>query len=103
MPKYDVDLTVTFINGKEKSQHEFEQEELEISRATKLWITNKSAKESEFIETVKVNFNIDKNTNTTTYYEFSTSIPTTIITSIIYYVEKIDYEDDTVVFNSHDL
>ncbi|WGT37111.1 hypothetical protein QH639_14785 [Lysinibacillus sp. 1 U-2021] len=103
MPKYEVDLDVTFINGKEKSKHSFELEELEISRATKLWITNKSAKESEFIETVKLNFDIDKNTNTTTYYEFSTSIPTTIITSFIYYVERIDSEGDTVVFNSHDL
>lgn len=102
MPLYDLDLTVTFINGKEKSAHTFEDEKLEISRATKLWITNKYDRESEFIESVKMNYEIDKNTNTTTYYEFESSVPTIIISSFQYYVEKIN-DKDTITFNSHDL
>jgi|GEM_PF-6873666 len=46
-------------------------------------LINLQKNQSLLKKTVKLNFDIDKNTNTTTYYEFSTSIPTTIITSFI--------------------
>jgi len=96
--EFKTNISVTVENGKEKSQHLFENEVLEVTRATKLWIKNTSENESNFFETVKMWYGIDINTKTTSYYSISTSEMTPVQEFQNYYVSKIDEEDQVIIF-----
>ena len=96
--EYNTSISVVVENGDEKSEHLFENELASITRATKLWIKNVSGEESNFFETVKMWYGIDKNTKTTSYYSISTSEVTPVQSFRQYYVEDIDEEDQAITF-----
>ena len=99
--EYNTNISVTVENGKEKSDHQFKNEFASITRATKLWIKNVSEEESNFFETIKMWYGIDKNTKTTSYYTIETSEMTPVQNSKSYYVEKIDEENQVITFAWH--
>ncbi|MEK4404918.1 hypothetical protein MKZ26_10905 [Sporosarcina sp. FSL K6-6792] len=99
--EYNTDISVTVENGKEKSDHLFKNESTSITRATKLWIKNVSEEESNFFETIKMWYGIDKNTKTTSYYSITTSESTPVESFRKYYVEKINEEVQAVTFAWH--
>ncbi|WP_370225305.1 hypothetical protein [Cytobacillus sp.] len=96
--EYKLDITVVVENGKEKSEHIFEGEHVNITRATKLWIENISGKESDFFETIKMWYRIDQNTSTTSYYTIKTSEPSMVESFRKYFVKRIDEENQSITF-----
>ncbi|MBU2661807.1 MULTISPECIES: hypothetical protein [Bacillus] len=90
------DVTLIIENGNEKSQHTFENEMLNISRATTLWIENAGEGESDFIETVKNCHQIDLRVGSMSRYTIKTSNETPIQQFRVLYVKKI--EDDAITF-----
>ncbi|MBY6087013.1 hypothetical protein [Priestia flexa] len=96
--EFKTNITVTIHNGRDKSEHTFENEELSITRATKLWIENKSEGESEFYETIKSTYSIDKNVGKFSNYTIKTSEVTPVESFREYYVTKIDEEKQAITF-----
>lgn len=96
--EYKTNITVIVENGKEKSEHTFSNEHVNITRATKLWIENISGMESDFFETVKMWYGIDQNTNTTSYYTIKTAEPTMVESFRKYFVKLIDEEKQSITF-----
>lgn len=96
--EYVTTITVSLEAGGTKDTHEFENENVHITRATHLWFKNNGETESEFIETVKMWVNADKATGLTTFYKFKTSEPTPVISSATYTVDKISEDGEYIRF-----
>lgn len=90
MPTYVTDIKVIIENAGTKSEFNFENEKLEITRATKLWIDNANDNESEFYETIKQSNETDKRVKSSSNYYLETSKPTPVQSFRKYYVEKVD-------------
>lgn len=97
--KYEGTVIVTVTNGKEKSTHTFEDEVLDISRATRLGISNLSDKESNLFETMKLWNQIDSDTNTTSYYEIKTENNSTVESFRKYYITSVNNEEQRILFH----
>jgi hypothetical protein len=95
---YKTAITLTIENGKTKSEHIFENENLSITRSTKLWIENKGDNESEFIEAVILCHETDKRIGIMSNYIIKTSEFTPVQTFRKYYVSKIDEDKQGITF-----
>lgn len=95
---FNTSVTVIIENTGKKSEHTFENEELSITRATKLWIENISEYESDFIETIKLCHNTDKRTGSMSQYVIKTKKMTPVQEFRKYYVSKIDEEKQAITF-----
>lgn len=93
-----IDITVSLRNGQSTNVQTFNNERLIINRAGPLWIKNNGDGESEFIETVKMWNKMDLNTGTTTHYNFKTNVPTQIVQSLSYKVDRIAQEGQAIFF-----
>lgn len=96
--KYVTTITVTVEAGGTTDIHEFENENVDITRASHLWFKNTGEIESDFIETVKMWNKMDKNTGVTTFYKFKTSEPTPVISSTTYTVDSISEDEQYIRF-----
>lgn len=96
--RFNTDINLIIVNGNTKSEHSFENEELSITRATKLWIENVSEKESEFIEAIKTCYEVDKRTGKMSDYIIKTSAMTPVQEFRKYFVSKIDEDKQSVTF-----
>ncbi|CAH0169158.1 hypothetical protein [Peribacillus simplex] len=96
--KFKTDITIIIENGDTKTEHTFENEEISITRATKLWIENDSSIESEFIETIKLCHSTDKRTGKMSNYIIKTSEITPVQEFRKYYVSKIDEVNQAITF-----
>lgn len=96
--KYTTDIKVIIENGKEKTEHLFNNEIVDITRATKLWIRNESNGGSEFYENVKLWHGIDEDTKTKSYYSINPTSSTPVESFRKYFVTKVDEEDQSITF-----
>lgn len=96
--KYKTAITLIIENGNTKSEHTFENENLSITRATKLWVENNSENTSEFIETIKLCNDTDKRTGIMSNYIIKTSEITPVQGFRKYYVSKIDENKQAITF-----
>ncbi|MGW8442063.1 hypothetical protein ACWGXJ_13995 [Paenibacillus sp. S33] len=96
--EYITTIEVSLKTGKTTDNHKFENEKVIINRASHLWFKNNGDSESDFIETVKMWHRMDKETGETTFYKFKTSEPTPVVTSLVYKVEKISEEQQSIMF-----
>ena len=96
LPKFNGSIFVTVENSAEKSDHIFDEENLNFSRAGELFIMNDGDKESNFYETVKMWHGIDKNTNTTSYLTLKTE-PLSVVEGFRkYYIDRINEEKQSI-------
>ena len=96
--QHNTDISLTIKNGKHESKHLFENEDLSITRATKLWIENSSETESDFIKTIMLCHETDLRTKSMSSYIIETSKSTPIQTFRQYYIGKIDKTKQSLTF-----
>lgn len=98
-----IEMTTCF-NGSE-STDVFENEEVFISRGGSLWIKNAKDGESELIEIIKHNRELDLKEGRTTFYKFKAGTRDTKQFAL-WFVKNVNIDEEnkeSILFSSHDI
>lgn len=95
---YTTDIKVLLKTGNEEIIWFFNDESVTINKASNLWIKNNSGGVSEFFETVKNWYDLDKENKRTSYYILETSEMTVVRKTATYKVKKINEESQSIMF-----
>lgn len=90
-------VKVTYRNKNSNGEEAFENEDLELSRGSKIAIINRREEESELISTLKMWNELDLSEGVKTYLKFN-SLPM-IDSNREYYIHKINEEKQMVILN----
>lgn len=95
---------ITCFNGSE-SPEVFENEEVFISRAGNFWIKNAKDTDSELIEVIKNNYELDLKEGRTTFYKFRAGNRDTKPFALWFVksIKKDVEQKESILFASHDI
>ncbi|MGN7283488.1 hypothetical protein ACTHP3_00885 [Shouchella rhizosphaerae] len=90
------DIKITVYETKE--EYNFKNETLSISNTSQLWISNAGTQESEFFETLKIWYEIEKKSNKRLSYSINTSQPLKIDSFKKILIKKVSDDNQAIVF-----
>lgn len=97
----NIELVIYSFNEKPPNEFNFKNESLKITRGRNLQIENinKNKKESEFIKSMEINYELDKSKGLKTKYKLEVKDRVTPIKWNCYYtISSINKEMDTITF-----